>query len=113
METQKITCQDCGRIYDYHHSATSGHTKTKCNSCLVNQRRFKVKEKCLEYKGGKCQICGYNKCSRALSFHHISGKKEFGISGAHTRKWESIMEELNKCILVCANCHMEIHDGMT
>lgn len=111
MEKQTLTCQICERVYSYHHSATAGHTKTKCNSCSVNERRIKIKERCLEYKGGKCQICGYNKSKRALSFHHISGKKEFALSGSHCKKWESIQEELDKCMLVCANCHMELHEA--
>lgn len=110
MERQKLICQVCGRVYDYHHSATAGHTKIKCNSCLVNERRIKIKEKSLEFKGGKCEICGYSKSKRALSFHHVNGKKEFSLSGSHCRKWESIVAELNKCMLVCANCHMELHE---
>ena len=75
----------------------------------VAKRRRKVKQMAIEYKGGKCQICGYNKYQGALEFHHINGKKEFGIGDkGYTRSWESIKSELNKCILVCANCHREI-----
>lgn len=68
-----------------------------------------------EYMGGKCQICGYNKCSRALTFHHINPKeKSFGISArGFTRSWDKIKKELDKCILLCSNCHMEVHDGLT
>lgn len=104
-------CKICNRQYTYNHNA--GHTKEKCNSCLVNIRRFKLKTKCLEQKGGKCQICKYNKCSQALVFHHIDpSQKSFEISGAHSRSWKIIQKELDKCILVCANCHSEIHAGL-
>jgi 5-methylcytosine-specific restriction endonuclease McrA len=68
----------------------------------------------LEYKGGVCQICGYSKCKRALSFHYIDPKtKEFGISfRGFTRSWDKTKNELDKCILLCMNCHMELHDDL-
>jgi predicted HNH restriction endonuclease len=104
-------CNSCKREYVY--SRKSGHTKTKCNTCLVNDRRFKVKEDCLNYLGNKCSICGYDKCKRALEFHHIDpSKKEFIISGSHCRSWEKIKQELDKCILVCSNCHAELHEKL-
>ncbi|KKL91884.1 hypothetical protein LCGC14_1890240 [marine sediment metagenome] len=104
------TCTICQKKYTYNYKDTKGHTKTKCNSCLANQRRFRRKERALEYKGRKCEICSYDKCRRALNFHHKDEtKKNFGISGAHTRSWDEIQKELDKCTLVCSNCHMEIH----
>jgi 5-methylcytosine-specific restriction endonuclease McrA len=65
----------------------------------------------VQYKGGKCCICGYDKCYDALEFHHLDpSQKDFGLSSnGHTRSWEKVKEELDKCILVCANCHREIH----
>jgi len=72
--------------------------------------RKKLKIKCVQYKGGKCQLCGYDKCMRALTFHHIDPtQKEFGIS-SRLRKWEIIKEELDKCQLLCQNCHCEVHE---
>ena len=67
------------------------------------------------YKGGKCAKCGYDKCQRALSFHHINPKeKDFDLSSKGlTRSWERIKKEIDKCVLLCANCHMEVHDGIT
>ncbi|MDD3488116.1 MAG: hypothetical protein PHH35_02070 [Candidatus Pacebacteria bacterium] len=80
----------------------------------VTARRKRLKAMAIEYKGGKCIFCGYNKCNDALDFHHISSKdKEFGLSvRGLTRSWEKITKELNKCILVCANCHRELHAGI-
>ncbi len=80
----------------------------------VSKRRKRLKEMALKYKGGKCILCGYNRCSSALDFHHIHAKsKEFGVSlDGLTRSWERIKNELDKCILVCANCHREIHAGI-
>lgn len=79
----------------------------------VSKRRKKLKEMAIEYGGGKCQICGYSKCSRALNFHHKDpDQKDFGLSARGlTRSWEKIKAELEKCILVCSNCHMELHEG--
>lgn len=79
----------------------------------VAKRRRLLRVKAVAYGGGKCAICGYDRCPRALSFHHREpGKKAFGLSARGlTRSWEKMKEELDKCILVCANCHMEIHDG--
>ncbi len=81
----------------------------------VTKRRKKIREMAREYKGGKCEICGYDKCQRALSFHHIDPKtKEFDLSSRGiTRSWERVKREIEKCALVCANCHMELHDGLT
>ncbi len=80
----------------------------------VRKRRKKVREMALEYKGSKCQCCGYEKCKDSLEFHHIiKDDKNFGISAkGYTRSWKAIKEELNKCVMLCANCHREWHAGM-
>jgi len=106
-----IICQRCGREYEYNRS--KGHIKSVCNSCVVNTRRFTVKQKCIEYKGGKCKICGYNKSHRALTFHHEDPtKKDFEISGNHALSWIKLKNELDKCVLLCMNCHMEEHEKL-
>jgi 5-methylcytosine-specific restriction endonuclease McrA len=81
----------------------------------VAKRRKKVKTLAVAYKGGCCQICGYSKCIDALEFHHIdSSEKKFGIGHkGYTRSWERVREELDKCILLCANCHREVESGIT
>ena len=81
----------------------------------VIKRRKKVKTLALEYKGGKCQICGYSKCVGALELHHVNPKeKSFGIGEkGYTRSWEKVRLELDKCVLLCANCHREVESGVT
>jgi hypothetical protein len=75
----------------------------------VAKRRKKIKELAIQYKGGKCIICGYSKYNGALEFHHIE-EKTFSLgSQGLTRSWERTKKELDKCILLCANCHREIH----
>jgi len=72
--------------------------------------RQRMKIKAIAYKGGKCIICGYSKCIRSLQFHHKNASdKEFGIGGK-SYSWDKLKIELDKCDLVCANCHGEIHD---
>ena len=77
-------------------------------------KRKRIKLQAIEYKGGFCQICGYKKCTKALHFHHLNpDEKDFNIAyKAHTRSWKRVKEEIDKCVLVCANCHAEIHDGI-
>jgi 5-methylcytosine-specific restriction endonuclease McrA len=77
----------------------------------VYARRKKVRRMAVEYKGGKCEICGYDRCMDALEFHHKdASSKDFGISEkGHSRSWIKVMEELDKCIMICANCHRELH----
>lgn len=78
----------------------------------MNNYRRNNKKKAVEYKGGKCQNCGYKKSYYCLSFHHINPKeKDFNISSA-TMSWDSIKKEIDKCVLVCMNCHGEIHEQL-
>lgn len=58
-----------------------------------------------------CQLCDYRICSRALEFHHKSDK-DYNVSQMAGRSVETIRSELCKCIVVCANCHAETHDGL-
>lgn len=83
----------------------------KCGVEAVTKRRKKIKLLAIEYKGSKCNNCGYNKYPAVLEFHHLeSEKKEFSISGkGNIVSWEKLKIELDKCVLLCANCHRELH----
>jgi 5-methylcytosine-specific restriction endonuclease McrA len=78
----------------------------------VQKRREKIKIMSVDYKGGCCEKCGYDKYIGALEFHHLNpSEKDFTIAkGGHCSSWEKVKKELDKCILVCANCHREIHE---
>lgn len=83
------------------------------NYYYLKDFRKRLKEKAVDYKGGKCIICGYNKCVSALDFHHVdANSKDFNVSSNTNRKWEILKEELDKCVLVCSNCHREIHANL-
>ena len=81
----------------------------------VAKRRKLIRERAVALLGGKCQLCGYARCIGALEFHHPDpSKKDFSISAdGMTRSWERVKAEVEKCILICANCHREVHAGMT
>jgi len=89
--------------------------RAQSNIAAVTKRRKKVREMAVDRLGGRCQICGYSKCTNALDFHHKDEKnKVFGISDkGYTRSWEAISKEVDKCHLLCANCHREVHAGIT
>src|SRR5579862_1057396 len=80
----------------------------------VTKRRRKIKAMAIAYKGGRCQICGYSKFQGALDLHHLNPKeKSFSIGEkGYTRSWVRVQVELDKCILVCANCHREIEASL-
>lgn len=82
---------------------------------MGNDRLYKAKKQAaIEGMGGECQICGYSKCHRTLHFHHVNPKsKDFSFTGIAYIDWIEIENELKKCILVCANCHGEIHANVT
>jgi hypothetical protein len=103
-------CKTCGREYEYKQSA--GHKKEQCNSCQTNARRFELKKKLVTQFGGACKLCGYSRCLEALVFHHLDpATKLFELSGAHSRSQAALQSEVAKCVLLCANCHSEVHTG--
>lgn len=71
--------------------------------------RAEKKERAVTYKGGACVLCGYNHCINALEFHHLDPSTKEVVDEFRGWSWERIKAELDKCILVCSNCHREIH----
>jgi len=113
MSLPKFTDKVC-----YKHGLTQyvleGREYYRCKKCRVEavlKRRRKLKQLAVEYLGGSCVKCGYNKSVSALDFHHVDPTtKSFGIAeNGFTRSWDALQSELDKCILICANCHRELH----
>jgi hypothetical protein len=73
-----------------------------------------VKETLVAEAGGACQMCGYDKYVGALHFHHLDPHtKRFAVSRAGaTRALQTMREEAQKCVLLCANCHAEVEAGL-
>ena len=116
MESEKTIIRKC-----VNHGETEFFLRSdgfyrcyKCSTDAVIKKRKELKKLAVEYKGGKCQICGYNRCIEALDFHHIDPKeKDFNVSeSGETRGWDRIRNEIQKCLLLCSNCHREVHNGV-
>lgn len=102
---------------EYHACNNDAGTRRYCKrACNTKERIHRArkfqKQKAVEYLGGKCSKCGYNRCIEALHFHHTRDKiSEVGKMFGYHRSWNEIQIELDKCILLCANCHHEQHYG--
>ena len=83
--------------------------RREANKASVIKRRKLNKQLLVEYKGGKCVLCGYDKCIAALDFHHLDPSTKESKNLGTTAGIEKQKAEADKCILVCANCHREIH----
>lgn len=101
------------RIYCYECSGNSIRSDNETRKHQKTILRRNMKLQAIKMLGGKCSICGYNKCVDALEFHHKNPKeKEFKLGSGNTMSWEEYKNELKKCILVCSNCHKEIHSRL-
>ena len=86
----------------------------KCSSNETRDRQRRLKLLAVAYKGGECEICGYDRCVAAMDFHHVDPKeKDFNISKMKSNLTQAIKDELDKCILLCSRCHREVEDGFT
>jgi hypothetical protein len=110
-------CKKHGETEHRLENATNKYKRWRCRKCAseaVQRRRKKVKRELVEYKKGKCIHCGYDRCVEALHFHHKDpNEKDFGISAnGDTLSLDRLKKEVDKCDLVCSNCHAEIHAGL-
>jgi transposase len=109
-----LSCRRHGRT-DFVLEGRGSYRCKRCRLERVSRRRRDVKRILVEEAGGKCLICGYDRCRRVLQFHHLDpSTKEFhlGEAGA-TRSLARSRAEARKCVLLCANCHGEVEAGIT
>ena len=108
-------CNTCGEdrsVKDFYKNAHSCWCKT-CHKKEKKQSKRIDKRNAIEYKGGKCEHCGYDKCDAAFDFHHKDPKeKDFAISTSGKRFGADIKRELDKCLLLCGNCHNAEHQRL-
>ena len=93
-------------------NSDSAFCSLKCKNKFGAQKaRMKLKVKAFNYKGGACEMCGLIDVVDVFDFHHLnSHEKDFGIAQkGYLKSWKSIKNELDKCILLCANCHRRGH----
>ena len=121
-DTLSKKCIICGKEFKIK---SQGYTRKYCYDCSPSYKkenrqsnitaiRHAIKKRLIEYKGGKCEKCGYNKCIWALQFHHINPEeKDFDLSEKYNngiRDMNLLYKEADKCQLLCANCHFEAHE---
>lgn len=101
-------CKYCSNEFKYDRKR--GHQKHCCNPCKVRKWRLSVKIRLVDRLGGECKMCGYDSCIDALEFHHKDPtKKDFQISKCKDYSFDRLIKEVDKCILLCSNCHKEEH----
>lgn len=109
--------KECSKhgLTDHAPRGKSGWRCRRCTSEYVTMARKKHRQILLEESGSRCGICGYDKYSGALQFHHKDPTlKSFTLSGkGQTYSLARKREEAAKCILLCANCHAEVEGGIT
>lgn len=100
------------RTNRYSHYTDDQRNKSKL---VCYKRGLERKVKLVELSGGKCQKCGYDKCKRALSFHHRNPADKIfplSLSFLWSKAWEEIYLEWQKCDMLCLNCHIELEDSL-
>jgi hypothetical protein len=120
---QKQCCR-CNVVKPVSKFHSHGYYKTKAGRVKIYKPDCKV---CANKKWGerldnqlallieewKCSVCGYARCKHALEFHHVDGThKDFIVSARWTISFEKLKNEIAKCVLLCANCHREVHAGL-
>ena len=100
---KKFDTKSSSRIYCYE---CSGESTRNDNSTRKRQKtilRRSMKLQAIKLLGGKCSICGYDRCIDALEFHHENPKeKVFKLGSGNTLSWKEYKNEALKCILVCS-----------
>ena len=115
----KRNCEICNKQFETNSSSRiycyecSGESTRRDNNTRKHQKtilRRSMKLQAIKLLGGKCSICGYDRGVDALEFHHTNpNEKEFKLGSGNTISWRDYKNEALKCILVCSNCHKEIH----
>lgn len=109
---KKFVIMDNGWTRKYCYDCSPHQNETMTHAQAVTIKRRAIKQALVNLKGGKCSICGYNKSLRALQFHHLNPKeKDFALT-KNVKDFDKLKKEVEKCILVCSNCHAEIHEQL-
>lgn len=110
-------CRECGETDPAKFYKSKKHScRTICWKCKIKKNNDKIKgyrKAAVDYKGGQCSVCSYSRCLAALEFHHlVAGEKDPKWKTLRRCNLDTMKRELDKCVLVCSNCHREIHAGL-
>lgn len=105
------TCKKCGRIKPLSKFKNgNGYVCKNCGKSKNKQNKVKWIQ---SFKGSGCQLCGYNAHPTAIEFHHVNAEdKDRDLSLMKSMGYQNIVDEISKCLIVCANCHREIHANL-
>lgn len=106
-------CCQCGEVDP---AKFYGHKRAMCGSCHnaynIKQGRDK-RSRAVHELGGRCQACGFNRYMCSLDFHHKNpAVKDPNFRSMRGWSWKRIIVELEKCTLLCKNCHAAMHNGL-
>lgn len=113
-------CSICKEDKEYSEYTKDKNKKAGLRSCCkVCDRSIKAesyegrKWECFNYKGCKCEICGVIENADFYDFHHrVPEDKCFDVTASLMKKWELIRAEIDKCLMLCPNCHRKEHIRM-
>ena len=107
LEKCDLLCAVCHRLRHFREDATR-------HAHAVVRFRRRQKERAVEHMGSSCRTCGRLGPAAIFEFHHLDpAEKSFGITvDGVPRRWSTVVAELAKCVMLCANCHREVHAGV-
>ena len=106
----------CGQCGETNPAKFYGNKRTMCGSChnAYNTKQGQDKRlRAIMELGGKCQACGFDRYPCSLDLHHRDSRtKAPNFRSIRGWSWERILAELQKCVLLCKNCHAALHAGL-
>ena len=109
-----INCKNCFRVFKAR-TWNQTHCCLECQKAYARDMYLARQRRVIETRAQKkqCEVCGYNRWKPCLEWHHVDpSTKEFSISNAGARSQEKVKMEIAKCVVLCCNCHQEVHRGM-
>ena len=112
-QNPNLGCKLIARALKCDHSTVRYHLHSvyrQAHNLRHFERRRENKQFLVQALGGKCKQCGYDKSIAALDFHHIDPSTKESENKFSDMSREKALKEIKKCVLLCANCHREIHE---
>ncbi len=107
-------CRDCANSYDKERYVKNKGSHNELMKQRNAEYRDRYRKKINEIKSSGCTNCE-EKEPCCIDFHHIDESNKLGdvaTMAAHLKKWEVVQKEIDKCVLLCANCHRKLHAGL-